>query len=51
MTSSIGGRGSQQQHRAIFDASVTYSNGGGLTAKGFRVDIPGPHVTEQQVAE
>jgi arylformamidase len=33
-----------------FDAVVTFSNGGGLRADGFRVDVPGPDVTEQDVA-
>lgn len=28
------------QYRASFDATVTFSNGGGLSAEGFRVDIP-----------
>lgn len=35
----------------MFDASVTFSNGGGLTAGGFRIDVPGPEVTEVQVGE
>jgi kynurenine formamidase len=30
---------------------VTFSNGGGLSAEGFRVDVPGPDVTVQQVGE
>jgi len=38
------------QYRARFDADVRFSNGGGLRADGFRVDVPGPGVTEQQVA-
>ncbi len=41
----------QQEHRAVFDATVTFSNGGGLTAEGFRVDVPGPEVDQAQVAE
>lgn len=41
----------QQQYRAVFDATVTFSDGGGLTAEGFRVDLPGPDATEPQVAE
>ncbi|BBH69907.1 hypothetical protein ACTI_65920 [Actinoplanes sp. OR16] len=40
---------SEQQYRAVFDASVTFSNGGGLTASGFRVDVPGPDVTAEEV--
>jgi arylformamidase len=38
------------EYRAQFDAVVTFSNGGGLRAEGFRVDVPGPDVTEQEVA-
>jgi arylformamidase len=39
------------QYRAQFDATVTFSNGGGLNAVGFRVDVPGPEVTEREVAD
>lgn len=38
------------QYRAQFDADVTFSNGGGLRAEGFRVDVPGPGTGEQEVA-
>ena len=38
------------EYRARFDAVVTFSNGGGLRADGFRVDVPGPDVSEQDVA-
>ncbi|HWG14618.1 MAG TPA: hypothetical protein VG268_15195 [Streptosporangiaceae bacterium] len=38
------------EHRAQFDAVVRFSNGGGLRADGFRIDVPGPDVTEQEVA-
>ena len=41
---------SDQQYRAEFDAVVTFANGGGLTAEGFRVDLPGPDVGPEQVA-
>lgn len=41
---------SADQYRAEFDAVVSFSNGGGLQAQGFRVDVPGPDVTEEQVA-
>lgn len=37
------------EYRAQFDASVTFSNGGGLRAEGFRVDVPGPDVDEDEV--
>jgi hypothetical protein len=29
-------------YRAEFDAEVTFRNGGGLQAQGFRLDIPDP---------
>jgi arylformamidase len=38
------------EHRAQFDATVIFANGGGLHAQGFRVDVPGPDVTEEQIA-
>jgi kynurenine formamidase len=37
------------QVRAQFDAHVTFSNGGHLRAEGFRLDVPGPAVTEADV--
>ena len=43
-------RMSATEYRAQFDAVVTFSNGGGLRAESFRVDVPGPDVTEQDVA-
>jgi arylformamidase len=39
------------QYRARFDAEVTFSNGGGLRAEGFRVDVPGPEVSEPEIAD
>jgi arylformamidase len=38
------------QYRAEFDADVTFLNGGGLQAQGFRVDVPHPDVTEAEIA-
>ncbi len=38
------------QYRAQFDATVTFANGGGLQAEGFRVDVPHADVREQDVA-
>ena len=38
------------EYRASFDASVTFANGGGLTAAGFRVDVPSPDVDEAGIA-
>jgi kynurenine formamidase len=37
------------QYRAEFDAVVTFSNGGGLQAQGFRVDVPHGEVTEAEI--
>lgn len=37
-------------YRAEFDAEVTFSNGGGLQAQGFRLDVPGPDVSEAELA-
>ena len=38
------------QYRAAFDAAVTFTNGGGLQAQGFRVDVPHGDVTEAEIA-
>jgi arylformamidase len=38
------------QYRAEFDATVTFRNGGGLQAQGFRVDVPHADVTEAEVS-
>ena len=34
------------QFRAHFDAHVAFANGGGLTAEGFRIDLPHPELDE-----
>jgi arylformamidase len=39
------------QHRARFDATVIFTDGGGLHAQGFRVDVPHDHPTEAEIAE
>ncbi|HWU28468.1 MAG TPA: hypothetical protein VN041_05160 [Microbacterium sp.] len=36
-------------YRAVFDAEITFSNDGGLQAQGFRVDIPGPEITDEEI--
>jgi hypothetical protein len=36
-------------YRAVFDAVVTFSNEGGLQAQRFRVDVPGPDVSEAEI--
>jgi arylformamidase len=38
------------QYRASFDASISFSNGGDLTARGFRVDVPSADVSEAEIA-
>lgn len=37
------------EHRAVFDAVVTFSNGGDLSVRGFRLDVPGPDVSADDV--
>jgi len=37
------------QHRAVFDAVVRFANGGDLTVRGFRLDVPGPDVGEDEI--
>ncbi len=39
------------QYRAEFDAQVTFSNGGGLAAQGFRLDVPHDQVSEEDLAQ
>ncbi|MGA3214385.1 MAG: cyclase family protein [Acidimicrobiales bacterium] len=38
------------EYRAEFDAEVSFSNGGRLTAQGFRIDVAGPNVGEDEIA-
>jgi len=38
------------EYRASFDATIRFSNGGGLTAHGFRVDVPSPGTDEDAIA-
>jgi arylformamidase len=37
------------EYRATFDAAVTFLNGGGLSAHGFRLDMPGPDASPDDV--
>ena len=39
------------EYRAHFDADVQFVNGGRLTAEGFRLDLPGPNLSNEQIAE
>ncbi len=36
-------------YRAVFDASVRFANGGGMTAEGFRLDLPSRELTEDEI--
>lgn len=36
--------------RAVFDARIAFINGGGLSTKGFRLDIPHAETTEAEIA-
>ena len=40
---------SEPDYRAQFDATVTFGNGGGLTARDFRVDVPHAGVSAAEV--
>jgi arylformamidase len=39
------------EYRAHFDAEVSFANGGGLTATGFRLDLPSADVDEAAIAQ
>ncbi len=39
------------EYRAHFDADVEFANGGRLTAERFRLDLPGPDLSEDQIAQ
>jgi arylformamidase len=38
------------QYRAVFDAALTFGNGGGLTVERFRLDVAGPDASAADVA-
>ena len=38
------------EYRASFDATIRFSNGGDLTAHGFRVDVPSPDIDPDGIA-
>ena len=38
------------QFRAVFDVHISFINGGGLTADGFRLDVPERDITPSEVA-
>jgi hypothetical protein len=39
------------EYRAVFDAEIAFSNEGGLQAQRFRIDIPGPEVSHEEIAD
>ena len=39
------------EYRAHFNAEVEFANGGRLTAEGFRLDLPGPDISEDQIGQ
>jgi arylformamidase len=39
------------EYRASFDATVSFTNGGDLSARGFRVDVPSPDVDHAELAQ
>ena len=43
--------GRMTEYRAVFDAEVTFRNGGGLQTQGFRLDLPSADTTEQEIAD
>lgn len=38
------------EYRAVFDAEVVFVNGGGLRTDGFRLDVPDPGITDDELA-
>jgi len=39
------------EYRAHFDADVEFVNGGRLTTEGFRLDLPGPALLDEEIGE
>jgi kynurenine formamidase len=39
------------EKRAVFDFTVSFSNGGGLQGEGFRLDIPGDDIADDELAD
>ena len=37
------------QYRAVFDAEIVFSNGGGLQAQDFRIDVPDNTISAGEV--
>jgi kynurenine formamidase len=41
----------RDEKRVEFDFAITFSNGGGLQGEGFRLDIPGNDITDDELAD
>jgi len=39
-----------QEHRAVFDVRIEFVNGGGLSAEGFRLDVPRADIEQAEAA-
>lgn len=46
-----GGMETTEEWRVQFDAEVVFANGGALQTQGFRLDVPGPDVSDEEVGE
>lgn len=38
------------EHRVVFDFEIDFSNGGGLQGQGFRLDIGGTEISDDELA-
>ncbi|MDQ3991381.1 MAG: cyclase [Actinomycetota bacterium] len=38
------------EKRVVFDFEVDFTNGGGLQGQDFRLDIPGEHISDEDLA-
>jgi arylformamidase len=47
----MGQHGHMTEYRAVFDAEVTFANGGGLQAQGFQLDVPAQEVGEAELSD
>lgn len=39
------------ERRVLFDFEVEFTNGGGIQGQGFRLDIPGENISDQELAD
>jgi arylformamidase len=51
LNTGLGQHGRMTEYRAVFDADVTFLNGGGLQAQGFRLDLPSAEITDDRLAD